>query len=279
MHVIPAPKRLGVGHSLGWVGMTCFFVASALGPETATAQRRAGRRRAPAAAPTAEVDSPTEQARSLFGEGVALASRAQFAEAEERFRSALALRDAPAIRYNLASVLFEQGEYPEAQLENELALAADALPEQVQTVAEELRRHIAERAAFVRFELVGDAAGGTVRIDGFALAHPGLEIPITPTTPHTVTVTAGDEEVARREVEVPLGERRIVSLGQIRAAVEVPPPPPVARSIDQEEWFWPAVAGGGLFVVTVVAVSVGVAATSGTEGPIEGNFTPGVIRW
>jgi hypothetical protein len=28
-----------------------------------------------------------------------------------------------------------------------------------------------------------------------------------------------------------------------------------------------------------VAVSVGVAATSGTEGFIEGNFTPGVIRW
>jgi hypothetical protein len=34
-----------------------------------------------------------------------------------------------------------------------------------------------------------------------------------------------------------------------------------------------------VLVVTVVAVSVGVVATSGTEGPVEGNFMPGVIRW
>jgi hypothetical protein len=60
--------------------------------------------------------------------------------------------------------------------------------------------------------------------------------------------------------------------------VEVTPVVP-GRSIDQEDWFWPVVAGGGVLVVAIIGVSVGVAATSGTEGPVQGNFTPGVITW
>lgn len=251
--------------------LVCLAIALVLGPESASAQRRS-RRAAPQTTDTAE----TDRARSLFAEGVELVAGSQFAEAEARFRQALAIRDAPAIRYNLASVLFEQGEYPEAQVENERALAAANVPAAVQTAATELRAHIAERAAYVRFELAGPATGGSISVDGYVLTQPGLEIPLSPAA-HTVTVTLRGEEVARRDVEVALGEHRVISLGETAPVEEGPSTG--GRSIDQEDWFWPVVAGGGVLVVTIVAVSAGVAATSGTEGPVEGNFTPGVIRW
>lgn len=252
--------------------LACHVLVLASGVEVASAQRRS-RRAAPQTTDTAE----TDRARSLFAEGVELVAGSRFEEAEARFRQALAIRDAPAIRYNLASVLYEQGEYPEAQVENERALAAESVPAAVQTAAVELRQHIAERAAYVRFELVGPAVGGSISVDGYVLTQPGLEIPISPAS-HTVVVTLRGEEVARREVEVPVGEHRVVTVGEA-APAEDATPRGGGRSVDQEDWFWPVVAGGGVLVVTIVAVSVGVAATSGTEGPVEGNFTPGVIRW
>src|SRR5687767_2246374 len=56
----------------------------------------------------------TDLARTLFAEGVAFVSEGHFEQAEARFREALALHDAPSIRANLASALYEQGEYREA---------------------------------------------------------------------------------------------------------------------------------------------------------------------
>lgn len=246
------------------------LVVTTLGASSAEAQRR----RRPAAPQTTDT-AETDRARSLFAEGVSLVAESRFADAESRFREALAIRDAPAIRYNLASVLYEQGEYPEAQLENERALAAEAVPDAVRTAAMELRGHIAERAAYVTFELVGPATGGSISVDGYVLTQPGLEVPLSPSS-HTVVVTLSGAEVARREVEVPTGEHRTVVVGETSVA-QTPVVP--GRSIDQEDWFWPVVAGGGVLVVAVIGVSVGVAATSGTEGPVQGNFTPGVITW
>ncbi|MBX7193746.1 MAG: tetratricopeptide repeat protein [Sandaracinaceae bacterium] len=246
-------------------------LALGLGASSAHAQRR-GRRAPPAqTADTAE----TDRARSLFAEGVELVSGAHYEEAEARFRQALAIRDAPAIRYNLASVLFEQGEYPEAQVENDRALAADNVPDAVRTAAEELRTHLAERAAYVRFELQGAATGGSINIDGYVLTQPGLEIPVS-AAPHTAVVTLRGEEVARRQVELAIGEHRVVVLGEVEAPIATGSSG--GRSIDQEDWFWPVVAGGGALVVAI-GIGIGVAATSGTEGPVEGNFMPGVIRW
>ncbi len=246
------------------------LVLGLLGGASAEAQRRR-RRATPQTTDTAE----TDRARSLFAEGVSLVAESRFADAETRFREALAIRDAPAIRYNLASVLYEQGEYPEAQVENERALAAEAVPDPVRTAATELRAHIAERAAYVTFELAGPAVGGSISVDGYVLTQPGLEIPISPAS-HTVLVTVSGAEVARREVEVPTGQHRTIVVGEV--PVDAAPAVP-GRSIDQEEWFWPVVAGGGVLVVAIVGVSVGVAATSGVEGPVQGNFTPGVITW
>jgi len=256
--------------SLASAALLACLALSLVASSSADAQRRR-RRAAQQTTDTAE----TDRARSLFAEGVSLVSESRFEEAEARFRQALAIRDAPAIRYNLASVLYEQGEYPEAQIENERALAADTVPDAVRTAAMELRAHIAERAAYVTFERAGPAVGGSISVDGYVLTQPGLEIPLSPSS-HTVIVTLSGAEVARREVEVSTGEHRTVVVGEAPAA-EAPIVP--GRSIDQEDWFWPVVAGGGVLVVAVIGVSIGVAATSGIEGPVQGNFTPGVITW
>lgn len=248
------------------------LVVLAATPATSLAQRHRA-----AAAPSTDT-AETDRARSLFAEGVSLVGESHFEEAEARFRQALAIRDAPAIRYNLASVLYEQGEYPEAQVENERALAASDVPAAVRTAAEELRGHLAERAAYVRIELAGAATGGSISVDGYVLTQAGLEIPVSPAQ-HTLVVTLHGDEVARRELEIATGEHRIVTLGEAAMTTDPEQTASSGRSIDQEDWFWPVVIGGGVLVVAIVGVGVGVAASSGTEGPVEGNFTPGVIRW
>ncbi len=258
--------------------LTAAIVVALVAPAgVASAQRRPRGRAAPTASARTDT-AETDRARSLFAEGVELVAESRFPEAEARFRQALAIRDAPAIRYNLASVLYEQGHYPEAQLENERALASEGVPPAVRTAAEELRRHLAERAAYVRFELQGRATGGTITVDGYVLTQPALEIPLS-AAPHEVTVSLRGEVVAHRTVELATGEHRVVPVG-----ADAPPDPTPAegsagRSIDQEEWFWPVVGGGGAAIVVIVAVSIGIAAGSGPEGPVEGNFMPGVIRW
>lgn len=273
MWVVRRRRQLSLLSAACIAGLALVLAASAA---PASAQRRTRGRAAEAqSTDTAE----TDRARSLFAEGVELVAEQQFSQAEARFRQALAIRDAPAIRYNLASVLYEQGHYPEAQLENERALAAESVPPAVRTAAEELRGHIGERAAYVRFELQGAATGGSISVDGYVLTQPGLEIPLSPTTAHAVVVSLRGEEVARREVALPSGEHRVVPLGDEPTDERLPVEGGPSRSLDQEDWFWPVVGGGAAAIVVIVAVSVGVAASSGTEGPVEGNFMPGVIRW
>lgn len=54
------------------------------------------------------------RARALFDEGVTLGDQQRWPEATAKFRQALALRDAPAIRYNLGAALAEQRQWDEA---------------------------------------------------------------------------------------------------------------------------------------------------------------------
>jgi hypothetical protein len=63
-------------------------------------------------------DEPSEAelavARERFREGVAAAERGRYDVAVRAFRAALEVRDAAAVRFNLASALFELGEDVEA---------------------------------------------------------------------------------------------------------------------------------------------------------------------
>lgn len=219
-----------------------------------------------------------ERARTLFTDGVALVAEHRHAEAEALFRSALELRDAPAIRYNLASVLFEQGEYPEARALADAVVDDPTTPEAVRAHARELVTQMDARAGHARFELAGGEA--EVAVDGYAVPDLSREVPLAPGA-HVATASRGTGEVARAELEIATGEHRVVSL-DVSEPEATPPeepvaPPPSDAELHEQWWFWTAIGGG----VVVVAIIVGIVAatTIGTEEPIQGDFDPALLRW
>ena len=254
------------------------LVLLALTASSAEAQRR---RRAPRTQPgtaaRADADATT-RARTLFGEGVRFTAGHNYVEAEARFREALALRDAPAIRYNLASVLFEQGKYSEAQVHNERVVGDMSAPAEVRESAHQLHVQIADRAGYLRVAEGAVPAGAVVTIDGFTIEAPTLETPVAPGHRTLLITGATGEVVFQRELELERGARHILGLELIPrpvvATVETP-----SRPLDQEDWFWPVV-GTGIGVVVVVVVVATVASTPNQiQEPVPGNFSPGVIRW
>jgi hypothetical protein len=232
---------------------------------------------ASAQAPTATAapapdPAQVERARALFAEGVGHVEARRFAEAEVTFREALTLRDAPTIRYNLASVLFEQGEYPEADAQIDAVLADTSVSADIRAHATDLRRQLRAQAGFARVELVG-APDATVAVDGFPLADHRTEFPLSPGL-HLTIASRASLEIARSTVRIQTGQHAVVELD----ATETEAPAPVAEPtpLVEQWWFWTAVGGG----VVLSAVLIGVAASSGgVEEPIPGNFQPGVVRW
>jgi tetratricopeptide (TPR) repeat protein len=211
-----------------------------------------------------------ERARTLFTDGVALAQEQRFEEAEAHFREALTLRDAPTIRYNLASVLFEQGEFAEA---NELArvlLASADTPDPVRTPTAALSAQIQEASGLVLFQLPSSLAGGTLSVDDVAVADASRAVALAPGH-HVARVERDGTEVGTAEVDAVAGERTTVDVTPSLGGVG-------ARPLTEEWWFWTSIAGGVVLVAVIIGVSAGVA-SSQTEAPVQGNFTPAVITW
>lgn len=219
-----------------------------------------------------------ERARTVFADAVALVEQQRYPEAEELFREALALRDAPAIRYNLASVLFEQGEYPEARALADLVLADATTPDGVREHAREMVAQLEARAGHARIEVLGGEAA--VAIDGYAVPDLSRELPLAPGE-HVATASRGEGEVARAELAIATGEHRVVTLHVSGADADPEPraeaPAPPLR-LEEQWWFWTAI-GGGVAAVAIVIGIVAAASGGGVEAPIQGSFEPGVLRW
>lgn len=240
-----------------------------------------------AAEPTADSsEEQTERARQLFSEGIDHVERREWEAAADKFREAQALRDAPAIRYNLASALFEMDELREADALVEGVLADPETPAEVRTHAQTLRTQIRERAGVVTVHLDGASEGVTVQVDGDAIEDDriGAEMALSPGT-HTFVATQGGLEVAREEVTVAAGESREVRLAVApspseAAAAGDPFDEPVEENGESSllgDWRLWAAVGGAVAVVAIVVIAV--AASGGVEDPVEGNFEPGVLRW
>jgi tetratricopeptide (TPR) repeat protein len=223
-------------------------------------------------------------ARTLFNDGVALVEERRYAEAEALFRQALEHRDAPAIRYNLASVLFEQGEYPEARALAAAVLEDETTPASVREHTAALVSQLDARAGYARIELSGGEAA--VAIDGHVLSDTSREVPLAP-GPHVATATRGEGEVARAELEIASGEHRVIALdvapaeAETEAETESGPEPltPPAREPELVEqwWFWTVVGGGAAIVALIIGIVV--ATSVGVEDAIQGDFDPAVLRW
>lgn len=74
-----------------------------------------------------------------FDAGVALAGQRRWSDAEERFRAALAIEDTAIVRYDLALVLYEQGEHAEADTLSRGIAADRAVPAELRRRATALR--------------------------------------------------------------------------------------------------------------------------------------------
>ncbi len=223
---------------------------------------------------------PTVRARRLFAQGVACAEQHETACAERAFREALTLRDAPAIRYNLASALYDLSRYPEAARLTASVLADESTPAGIRTHAEELQGQLQANAGTLALRYEGD---GEVRVDGEPIPRAQREAVLVAPGTRVVAVFRGDEQLLRRAVPVERGGRVEVDLSvpspEEAAAQAEPAETPQATVALVDDWrFWLAI-GAAAAALVVVAVIVGVVVGGTVEAPIEGNYAPGVLRW
>jgi hypothetical protein len=216
-------------------------------------------------------EDPAARARELFTQGVSAAGEHHYVDAAALFRQALALRDAPTIRYNLASTLFEEQQYTEAHELASALLAQADLPEAVRTPTEALEAQIASAAAMVTF-VVPPTLTAEVQVDDVPIANPSAATALAPGH-HVARAVANGSTVSEQAFDVMAAERRSVTLEAQASATPSGP-----HDITDEWWFW-AIVGGGAAVVIGVSIGIGVAVDQGNHSPVSGNFNPGVIRW
>ena len=247
---------------------------------------------APEPQATESPPDPRVRARTLFTEGVGQAAARRFAEAEATFREALGLHDAPSIRYNLASVLFELHRFPEA-FALATAVASDAsTPPSVVEANTGLLGQMQRVAGFLRLEST-PVPGSELVIDGFQLPDPSVELPISAVDSHVVQVRLDGRELSSARITLQSGEHRFLFLPVVVETQVIEDTRPVAgsgpesgggpvqeRPLIEEWWFWASV-GGGAVVVTILIGAVAASAGSGgvAGAPVVGNFEPGVLRW
>lgn len=234
----------------------------------------------------ASKSGPSEEelatARKLFADGVAAANQNNYPLAIRRFRAAQNIKDAPAIRLNLATALSRRGENLEAaQLAESVIHDAESSADLVEK-ATALRTQLAPRVAAVNVTVMGASGPADTTLDARAIPI-GRDIAVAPGT-HMVQVVRDNVILARQSVNTPVGQVQQVSLNVLSVesaaqSTETPPPeePTENKTPLHKDWrFW-TVVGAAVVVIAVVAIII--VASSGTESPIEGNFTPGVLQW
>jgi hypothetical protein len=120
----------------------------------------------PAAAQPEPTPQDSERARALFDQGLRDGDQGRWEDAVRNFREALALRDAPAIRYNLGQALVEL--HRDAEAEPELRRVADdpAAPEDLRSRARVQLEDIEERQRASGVPTPAEAAEASEAEDG-----------------------------------------------------------------------------------------------------------------
>jgi hypothetical protein len=228
----------------------------------------------------AQTTGELEAARRAFQEGVRLSSQERWDDAAARFRYAMSIRPAPAVKYNLAFCLAESGELAEAaQLLR--AVATDPTFAQAEE-AQQLLQALEVRLAHLVISVRGAPPRATVQLDGENLeqAELGSTLDVDP-GPHNVDLRMRGEVVASARLSLSEGETREVELvdplhEDPASEVVVPEEPtddgdPAAY---ETWWFWTLIGA----VVVGGVVAVGFLATSTEPEAVNGNLSPGVLR-
>ena len=201
-----------------------------------------------------------QRARELFGEGVGQHEARRYREAVDTFRAVLAIRAAPAVRYNLALNLFELGQYPEADAQVQRILSDSTTPPALRDSAMELRTHMDERGGRLRVSVADAPEGAEVRVDGYALDDPSRPVRVIHGT-HEVTLVKDGEEIGSQVVSVDAGETEAVTVspadgdgGGDGAVVFDGESFEGAESVGGDWRFWTAL---GVVAVVVVGIVIG----------------------
>ena len=154
-----------------------------------------------------------DRAREIFQRGIEAAERREFDEAIELFQSALAIHDAPAIRFNLASALYERGRLEEAfDFNRSVMLTSEADPD-LRRRSRRLESTLMRRLGRLTVVLVGETRDVAVTVDGAPLPADriGVERPMRPGT-HVMIATHEGSPLTRREVNLHAGASEVVEL-------------------------------------------------------------------
>ncbi len=263
----------------------CFAVALGLASANVVAEE------ADAELGAEDIEARNARARALFAEGVELSDASEWSEAASRFEQALELRDAPAIRYNLAVAYAELGRRAAAMAQLDRALRADDVPTGLQASIEDLVAEIEDEVGSIVIDAEDLDEGAVFLLDGVEIeAEDAAHIIRVEPGSHVVTATLDGDEIARVEIAVVAGvptdarlERGATAVEtSIEAAVEDDPSDQDDERPLVRDWrLWVGVGAG--VVAIVAAVAIGVAASGDddvrVEDPIHGNMDPGVLRW
>ncbi len=211
---------------------------------------------------SAQEDSESVQrARQLFGEGVDQHEHRRYREAVDTFRAVLAIRAAPAVRYNLALNLFELGQYPEADAQVQLILADSQTPPPLRDSAVELRTHMEERGGQLQIAVEEAPEGAEVQVDGYPVEDPSRPVRVIHGT-HHVTLVHEEQEVGSEVVSVDVGETEAVTVSPSSGGGDVGDGAVVfdgqsfegADPVSGDWRFWTAL---GVVAVVIVGIVIG----------------------
>lgn len=224
-------------------------------------------------------DEQTQRARELFQQGLQLSDQNRWAEAAQNFEQALALRDAPSIRYNLAASLARIDRLEEAANHAETVINhAETTPE-LRAQAEQILTEIGGRLSRIELSLEGFETPPRVVLDGTLLNPEQLSRPQWRLPGHHVaTAEQGGAEVARVEADTTAGAPQVITLRLVPREVVTPPPDDGDDHPLVRDWrLWVGV--GAAVAVTAIALGLAFGINPEPEDPLAGNTSPGVLQW
>ena len=216
----------------------------------------------------------TQRERELFAEGLELADAGVWERAVHRFRSALDLREAAPVRYNLATSLANMGRLSEALEELNLVLDDAEADETVRASATALRDELRPQLGGLVVEVAGDAEGTQVTVDGRPWEAIGSVAPADPGI-RVVRLLRDMDELDVEEADVTSGEvARVIlempGIAESDAGLTVEPG-------GDDAWIWGVVIGV-VAVVAAGAVVTGVLLSEQGGGGTMGDFMPPVLE-
>lgn len=166
-------------------------------------------------------------ARRLFEEARVAEDAGHWRDAAEKFRSAIAIKDTPGMRFHLARCEEEQGALVEALVEYDRArelIDAGVKAADVEKLLAGARERVRAKVALLTLKLPKDVQNVSVELDGQALSRTvvGQPMPINPGKHKLSAVAVGRSKFVS---DLDLGT------GEVRQLVVELPPEPITREV------------------------------------------------